>query len=94
MMSGDDPMGRVSIPLSLFLKSAPDEEPKTFAVGEMEGCDNPTGTITVKLVFTPNEPDPHEGKLFSGGLLMGIIKRADDLIAVDKNLLSKVRVCR
>jgi len=87
MMSGDDPMGMLQIPISKF--QSLQEEPSTFAVQAMEGCENVTGTITFEMIFAQNPPDKHAGKQFGGGLVMGVVERADDLLAVDKNVLSK-----
>ncbi|GMH66620.1 hypothetical protein TrLO_g6671 [Triparma laevis f. longispina] len=89
MMSGDDPMGCAKLPLEKFLKRADYGDPLAFSIEPMEGCEDPTGTITCNLTFAPNLPDPHANKPFSGGLLLGVINRADNLLAVDSSMLSK-----
>ena len=89
MMSGDDPMGKLQIPIANFEKVK--DGPSTFAIQAMEGCEKATGTLTFEMLFTQNPPDKHAGKQFGGGLLLGIIERADDLLAVDRHLMHKAR---
>ena len=87
MLSGDDPMGKLTIPVESFTKNK--DEPSTYAVQPMEGCEGATGTLTFRLFFKANPPDPHKGKPFPGGLLLGTVVRAQNLTAVDKNLFGK-----
>jgi Ca2+-dependent lipid-binding protein len=99
--SGDDPMGIVTLPLASFLSPEMGGEAltETFApsggkdmeleVMPCEGCDAPSGTVTVKLSFEQNEADPYEGLPFSGGVLVGVVRSAADLMVMDSAFIGK-----
>ena len=90
-MSGDDPMGSVTLPLVNFMGHGTSAEPviQELAVEACEGCANATGTMTVSVAFVQNEVDPYEGTAFTGGVLVGVIKGAKDLMVMDQHVMSK-----